>query len=115
MESGGHPGSAAASAGARAIVASRIASARAAAQARFAGLSEQLEALAEQQALTTHDDEHDPRFDRRRRELVGGPGSQRRHVDPAAVLRHPLRQVTARTRSRAPGSRRIGVGHSLRA
>ena len=39
---------------------SRIASARADAQARTAALSAQVEALAEQQALTTHDDEHDP-------------------------------------------------------
>jgi DnaK suppressor protein len=45
---------------AAAVVLSRIASARADAQARFVGLSAQVEALAEQQALTTHDDEHDP-------------------------------------------------------
>lgn len=40
--------------------ATRIAVARAQAVARAAALSAQLEALAEQQALTTHDDEHDP-------------------------------------------------------
>lgn len=38
----------------------RIADARAAAVARAAALEVQVEALAEQQALTTHDDEHDP-------------------------------------------------------
>ena len=42
------------------VAASRIASARAAAEASSAALSVQIEALAEQQALTTHDDEHDP-------------------------------------------------------
>jgi RNA polymerase-binding transcription factor DksA len=47
-------------AGAPAVAASRIASARAEAEARSAALSVQIEALAEQQALTTHDDEHDP-------------------------------------------------------
>jgi DnaK suppressor protein len=52
--------SGAASAGAPAVAASRIASARAEAEARSAALSVQIEALAEQQALTTHDDEHDP-------------------------------------------------------
>jgi DnaK suppressor protein len=40
--------------------ADRIADARAAAVARAAALEVQVEALAEQQALTTHDDEHDP-------------------------------------------------------
>jgi DnaK suppressor protein len=38
----------------------RLADERAAAQERVAGLAAQIEALAEQQALTTHDDEHDP-------------------------------------------------------
>ena len=38
----------------------RIASARADATTRSAALAAQIEALAEQQALTTHDDEHDP-------------------------------------------------------
>lgn len=42
------------------VAAVRIAEARAEAQARSAALSVQIEALAEQQALTTHDDEHDP-------------------------------------------------------
>jgi DnaK suppressor protein len=46
--------------GASAVAAARIAAARADAQARLAALSAQVEALAEQQALTTHDDEHDP-------------------------------------------------------
>jgi RNA polymerase-binding transcription factor DksA len=40
--------------------AARIASARADATSRYAALTAQVEALAEQQALTTHDDEHDP-------------------------------------------------------
>ncbi|MCE3554896.1 TraR/DksA family transcriptional regulator [Pseudonocardia sp. RS11V-5] len=40
--------------------ADRIAAARAAAVARAAALEVQVAALAEQQALTTHDDEHDP-------------------------------------------------------
>ena len=44
-----------------AVTASRIASARAEAEARPKTLSVQIEALAEQQALTTHDDEHDPK------------------------------------------------------
>ena len=56
----GAAGSGAASAGIPVAAASRIASARAEAEARFAALSAQIEALAEQQALTTHDDEHDP-------------------------------------------------------
>jgi RNA polymerase-binding transcription factor DksA len=47
-------------AGSREVAASWIASARAEAEARSAALSLQIEALAEQQALTTHDDEHDP-------------------------------------------------------
>lgn len=38
----------------------RIASVRVDAEARAASLAVQVEALAEQQALTTHDDEHDP-------------------------------------------------------
>jgi DnaK suppressor protein len=42
------------------IAASRIASARAVAEARVAALAAQVRGLAEQQALTTHDDEHDP-------------------------------------------------------
>jgi RNA polymerase-binding transcription factor len=56
----GAAGSGAALAGAPALAASRIASARAEAESRSAALSVQIEALAEQQALTTHDDEHDP-------------------------------------------------------
>ena len=40
--------------------ASRIAAARADAEARVTSLAAQVEGLAEQQALTTHDDEHDP-------------------------------------------------------
>jgi len=40
--------------------AARIAAARADATTRSAALTAQIEALAEQQALTTHDDEHDP-------------------------------------------------------
>ena len=40
--------------------AARIAAARADATTRSAALEAQIEALAEQQALTTHDDEHDP-------------------------------------------------------
>ncbi|MCE0762748.1 TraR/DksA C4-type zinc finger protein [Pseudonocardia kujensis] len=40
--------------------AERIAAARAEAIARAAALEVQVAALAEQQALTTHDDEHDP-------------------------------------------------------
>lgn len=40
--------------------ADRIADARADAVARAAALEVQVQALAEQQALTTHDDEHDP-------------------------------------------------------
>jgi DnaK suppressor protein len=43
-----------------AVAASRILSARAEVEARSAALSVQIEGLAEQQALTTHDDEHDP-------------------------------------------------------
>jgi DnaK suppressor protein len=38
----------------------RIAAARTDATTRSAALAAQIEALAEQQALTTHDDEHDP-------------------------------------------------------
>lgn len=38
----------------------RIAAARVDATTRSAALAAQIEALAEQQALTTHDDEHDP-------------------------------------------------------
>lgn len=45
---------------ARAVDASRIAAARAEATARAAALAVQVEELAAQQALTTHDDEHDP-------------------------------------------------------
>ena len=56
----GAAGSGAALAGAPAVAASRIASARAEAESRSEALSVQIEALAEQQALTTHDDEHDP-------------------------------------------------------
>jgi DnaK suppressor protein len=41
-------------------IAGRIATARADAATRSASLTAQVEALAEQQALTTHDDEHDP-------------------------------------------------------
>jgi DnaK suppressor protein len=40
--------------------AGRIAAARADAATRSASLEAQVDALAEQQALTTHDDEHDP-------------------------------------------------------
>jgi RNA polymerase-binding transcription factor len=40
--------------------ASRIAVARADAEARAAALGAQVDGLAEEQALTTHDDEHDP-------------------------------------------------------
>ena len=40
--------------------AARIAAARANATTRSAALDAQIEAFAEQQALTTHDDEHDP-------------------------------------------------------
>jgi RNA polymerase-binding transcription factor DksA len=40
--------------------ATRIVAARADATARSPALAAQIEALAEQQALTTHDDEHDP-------------------------------------------------------
>lgn len=40
--------------------AARIAAARADAMTRSTALAAQIEALAEQQALTTHDDEHDP-------------------------------------------------------
>ena len=40
--------------------AARLAAERTAAEQRVAGLTAQLTALAEQQALTTHDDEHDP-------------------------------------------------------
>ena len=43
-----------------AVATSRIAAARADVEARFRALSAQVEGLAEQQALTTHDDEHDP-------------------------------------------------------
>jgi RNA polymerase-binding transcription factor DksA len=42
------------------VASSRIASARAEAESRSAALSAQIEGLADQQALTTHDDEHDP-------------------------------------------------------
>ena len=42
------------------VAASRIASARAEAESRCAALLVQIVGLAEQQALTTHDDEHDP-------------------------------------------------------
>ncbi len=42
------------------VAASRIAAARADAEVRSAALAAQVEGLAEQQALTTHDDEHDP-------------------------------------------------------
>jgi DnaK suppressor protein len=49
-----------ASTGAPAVAVSRIASARAEAETRSEALTVQIEALAEQQALTTHDDEHDP-------------------------------------------------------
>jgi DnaK suppressor protein len=55
MDSGEDPGTEASAA-----AVSRIASARAEAEARSASLSVQIEGLAEQQALTTHDDEHDP-------------------------------------------------------
>src|SRR5688572_26362746 len=40
--------------------AARIAAARTDATTRSTALAAQIEALAEQQALTTHDDEHDP-------------------------------------------------------
>jgi DnaK suppressor protein len=40
--------------------AERIATARADAETRSVALAAQVQALAEQQALTTHDDEHDP-------------------------------------------------------
>lgn len=63
MGRGGNCGSAPSGGGpasADAVASARIASARAGAQARSAGLSLQIDALAEQQALTTHDDEHDP-------------------------------------------------------
>ena len=63
MDSGEVPGvdhAGTASAGAAEVAASRIECARSEAQARCEGLSVQIEALAEQQALTTHDDEHDP-------------------------------------------------------
>ena len=40
--------------------ASRISAARADVETRSASLAAQVEGLAEQQALTTHDDEHDP-------------------------------------------------------
>ena len=42
------------------VRASRIAAARAGAEARSTALAAQVEGLAEQQSLTTHDDEHDP-------------------------------------------------------
>jgi RNA polymerase-binding transcription factor DksA len=41
-------------------IAARILAARADATSRSVALAAQIEALAEQQALTTHDDEHDP-------------------------------------------------------
>ncbi|ODU07408.1 MAG: dksa/trar family transcriptional regulator [Pseudonocardia sp. SCN 72-86] len=40
--------------------AARLATGRADIEARIAGLTRQVAALAEQQALTSHDDEHDP-------------------------------------------------------
>jgi DnaK suppressor protein len=42
------------------VAASRIAVARADAEARATALGAQVDGLAEEQALTTHDDEHDP-------------------------------------------------------
>ena len=42
------------------MAAARIAAARANVEGRAAALAAQVDGLAEQQALTTHDDEHDP-------------------------------------------------------
>ncbi|MFB9740566.1 TraR/DksA family transcriptional regulator [Pseudonocardia sulfidoxydans] len=75
--------------------AARLAAARADIEARIGGLSRQVAALADEQALTTHDDEHDPEgvtigFERAqlqgllagaRRDLEGVDRAERRLVD----------------------------------
>ena len=59
MATAGSPDVSASDDGAR-IAAERIAAARADVVSRSASLTAQVAGLAEQQALTTHDDEHDP-------------------------------------------------------
>ncbi len=64
--------------------AARIAAARADATTRSAALTAQIEALAEQQALTTHDDEHDPEgvtIGFERAQLLGLLAGARRALD----------------------------------
>jgi DnaK suppressor protein len=62
----------------------RLAAERAAAEQRVAGLAAQVAALAEQQALTTHDDEHDPEgvtIGFERAQLLGLLAGARRDLD----------------------------------
>jgi DnaK suppressor protein len=103
MDSGGVPG-----VDASAVAASRIASARAEAEARFAALSVQIEALAEQQALTTHDDEHDPEgvtIGFERAQLLGLRDGARREISA-------LDRATSRLRAGTYG-RCVNCGHVI--
>jgi DnaK suppressor protein len=64
--------------------AARLAAERAAATAQLEALDRQLAGLAEQQALTTHDDEHDPEgvtIGFERAQLLGLRSAARRTVD----------------------------------
>ena len=64
--------------------AARLAAERAATAERVAALAAQVDALAEQQALTTHDDEHDPEgvtIGFERAQLLGLLAGARRDLD----------------------------------
>ena len=64
--------------------AARLAAERAATAERVAALAAQVDALAEQQALTTHDDEHDPEgvtIGFQRAQLLGLLDGARRDLD----------------------------------
>jgi RNA polymerase-binding transcription factor DksA len=64
--------------------ATRLAAERAATAERVAALAAQVDALAEQQALTTHDDEHDPEgvtIGFERAQLLGLLAGARRDLD----------------------------------
>jgi DnaK suppressor protein len=116
MESGEVPGIGATcdgsgdhvAAAAPAVAAGRILSARAAAEARAAALSVQIEGLAEQQALTTHDDEHDPEgvtIGFERAQLLGLLAGARREMSA-------LDRATARLRAGTYG-RCLNCGNAI--
>jgi RNA polymerase-binding transcription factor DksA len=80
--------------------AARLATERAAAAERVVALTAQVAALAEQQALTTHDDEHDPEgvtIGFERAQLLGLLGGSRRDLD---AIERAAQRLAARTYGR---------------